>query len=494
MPDCPLKRWLAGLAVLAGACLSGTGCHTSPLTAVCAPDPPPTVRMAGPDPRPDRAALPVGPHTVLKWTITSSKGGQALPPVNGESVVRADGQVDLGPYGLVPVGGLTTQQASNAIAKHVARYIPGVRVHLAAYIRPEGADPARHPGTDPGGVAQGPRPPQTGGEAPPAPVTPTGYQATLGAAQRLNLAAPPGDQPPLESAATLALAPTPDRRTAVKPIRDKDKDADATKKDSSADTKDKDQEKGDAVAVGAPPIPGPGFPPGHAPNELHKISLPAYVIEPPDILLVEYLGDEPVFNREQAIRGQHLVRLDGTISLGIYGEVHVAGLTLEQARQVIYSKLNERSRAAVKLLSVDVLAYNSKVYYVITDGAGYGEQIYRFPVMGSETVLDALSQIGGLPPVASKKRVWVARRTPDGGPPHILPVDYVATTQGGLTETNYQIMPGDRVYVKADPWRTADTTVQKVLSPIERILGATLLGSEVVNSIRNRGGGTGGTR
>ena len=39
---------------------------------------------------------------------------------------------------------------------------------------------------------------------------------------------------------------------------------------------------------------------------------------------------------------------------------------------------------------VDVIAYNSKNYYVITDGAGYGEQVYPFPVMGSETVLDAI--------------------------------------------------------------------------------------------------------
>ena len=45
---------------------------------------------------------------------------------------------------------------------------------------------------------------------------------------------------------------------------------------------------------------------------------------------------------------------------------------------------------------------NSKVYYIITDGAGSGEQVFRFPVTGSETVLDAISQIGGLPPVSSK--------------------------------------------------------------------------------------------
>ena len=31
------------------------------------------------------------------------------------------------------------------------------------------------------------------------------------------------------------------------------------------------------------------------------------------------------------------------------------------------------------------------------------------PVTGSETVLDAISKVQGLPPVASQKRIWVAR-------------------------------------------------------------------------------------
>src|SRR5262249_56263464 len=66
-----------------------------------------------------------------------------------------------------------------------------------------------------------------------------------------------------------------------------------------------------------------------------------------------------------------------------------------------------------KDVNVDVIAFNSKVYYVITDGGGFGEQVRRFPVTGSETVLDAISNIAGLPAVASKKRIWGARRTPE---------------------------------------------------------------------------------
>ncbi len=237
-----------------------------------------------------------------------------------------------------------------------------------------------------------------------------------------------------------------------------------------------------------PPLCGRAFP-GQVPNELGKLPLPPYVIEPPDILLVE--STQGI--RDQPVRGQHLVRPDGTVGLGIYGSVFVGGMTLDQAKEAIARQLARRiEKFDPENLNVDVLAYNSKVYYVITDGGGYGEQVFRVPVTGSETVLDAIGQINGLPPVASKKHIWVARRSLQGGPEQVLPVDWFGITQRGAAETNYQLLPGDRVYVKADKWRTFDAGVAKVLSPFERILGTTLLGSETVNSIRNRGSVSGG--
>src|SRR5205085_2363489 len=144
--------------------------------------------------------------------------------------------------------------------------------------------------------------------------------------------------------------------------------------------------------------------------------------------------------RDQPIRGQHLVRPDGTVGMGIYGSVYVAGLTLDQSKDVIAQLVGTRVRDFdPRNLSVDVLAYNSKVYYVITDGGGYGEQVYRFPITGNETVLDAVSQIYGLPPQASKKRVWVARpllMAPGCNGQQVLPVNWCAITHLGLTDTN----------------------------------------------------------
>src|SRR6185369_3535873 len=138
--------------------------------------------------------------------------------------------------------------------------------------------------------------------------------------------------------------------------------------------------------------------------------------------------------------------------------------------------------------------YNSKRYYVITDGGGLGagEQVVSLPITGSETVMDAIANVGGLSDVSSRRNIWVARRTPHPGQPwQILPVDWVGMTQHGITYTNYQIMPGDRIYVKAQKLVTIDRTLARIFAPIERVFGITLLGASTVNQIQGRGSGFG---
>ena len=189
------------------------------------------------------------------------------------------------------------------------------------------------------------------------------------------------------------------------------------------------------------------------------------------------------FRGLQQISGEHLVRQDGTISLGTYGCVYVAGLTLEQARYVVEQYLSQFLQEPQ--LSVDVLAYNSKAYYVIADGGGYGLAVFKFPITGNETVLDAINNIGGIPAVGSKRRIWVARPAPaDQECLQVLPVDWLAIVEGGATRTNYQLFPGDRVYIKSDPLIRLDNMLAKFIAPIERVLGVTLLGASTVNAFR----------
>jgi polysaccharide export outer membrane protein len=208
------------------------------------------------------------------------------------------------------------------------------------------------------------------------------------------------------------------------------------------------------------------------------------------VSLVEMAG-------KQQIAGQHLVGPDGTITLGSYGSVPVVGLTLAQTKHVVEQHL--RNFLEDPEVSVDVFAYNSKVYYVVTEGAGTGDGVYKFPITGNETVLDAMANINGTTEVSSK-RIWIARPSPDGMAEQVLPVDWRGVSALGTAGTNYQIMPGDRIFVAEDSLVAYDTHMAKVLAPMERAAGfillqtglATRLSGKVLRGGGNPQGGGGG--
>ncbi len=191
-------------------------------------------------------------------------------------------------------------------------------------------------------------------------------------------------------------------------------------------------------------------------------TMPDYIIEPPDLILVEVLEALP----GRPISGERLVRPDGRISLGFYGEVYVAGLTIMEAKATIVEHLrkylNERTLGLkgdegpaeidgplpMNLLRdtdrvfVDVTAYNSKVYYVQGAVAVPG----RLPITGHETVLDALNNVGGLAPDANHQGVVLYRPQPDGTLKK-MPIEVDSITIGDDPSTNYQLRPGDRLVV-----------------------------------------------
>lgn len=198
---------------------------------------------------------------------------------------------------------------------------------------------------------------------------------------------------------------------------------------------------------------------------------------------------------QQQIIGEHLVAPDGKVNLGSYGRVRLVGMTIEEARAAVEAHLSGFLENPE--IALDVLGYNSKVYYVITQGAGLGDQVIILPAKGNETVLDAIGQIQGLQSNSST-RMWIARPGYNGcGGDQILPVDWLAVTQRGDIKTNYQVLPGDRLYVSEDKLVAFDTTIGKVFAPLERILGVTLLGSQTVSRLvffdrGGQGGGGGG--
>jgi polysaccharide biosynthesis/export protein len=192
---------------------------------------------------------------------------------------------------------------------------------------------------------------------------------------------------------------------------------------------------------------------------------------------------------KQQIAGEHMVGPDGTVTLGSYGSVSVVGATVEEAKLAIERHLSQTLEDPE--ISVDVFAYNSKVYYVITEGAGLGDSVTRFPVTGNETILDAISNVNGLTSVSSK-RIWIARPTRVHGKIQILPVDWQAVTAQADPATNYQVMPGDRIFVAEDSLVAFDNGLAKLIAPFERMMGFSLLGAGTVTRFSGpvlRGGG-----
>ena len=192
----------------------------------------------------------------------------------------------------------------------------------------------------------------------------------------------------------------------------------------------------------------------------------------------------------QRIGGAHLVRADGTIGLGSYGSVSVTGKTLADVKKAIEAHLSQYLLDPE--VSVEVQGFNSKLIYVILDGGGSGQTVVRLPCTGNETVLDAISQVNGLSSVSSTNRIWVARPAPCGSGPQIMPVNWNAVVSQAETSTNYQLLPGDRVFVASQPMVRVDTYFGRAIAPLERLLGVILLGNGTVRSLKGQDIGIGG--
>lgn len=232
------------------------------------------------------------------------------------------------------------------------------------------------------------------------------------------------------------------------------------------------------------------------PKEFQKVSMPDYVVEPPDLLLVEVLEALP----GRPISGERLVRPDGKISLGFYGEVYVAGLTMPEVKEKIVLHLRkfltdeilglvkpdeaaeletEPNSTKPKVIDpketdrvfVDVTAYNSKNYYIMGDVLIPG----KLPITGNETVLDAIEFAGGLTPTAAPQNIRLVRPAPPGACcEQVLPINLAAITSGGDPTTNYQIMPNDRIIVYRDPIVRLTVFIDRMAAPFQTVVGSIL--------------------
>jgi hypothetical protein len=82
--------------------------------------------------------------------------------------------------------------------------------------------------------------------------------------------------------------------------------------------------------------------------------------------------------------------------------------------------------------------------------------------------------------------MWIARPDRECGTSQILPVDWKAITQRADVTTNYQLLPGDRLYVAHDRLVALDAAIAKVLSPVERLFGFTIYGTGAMSRLSGK--------
>jgi polysaccharide biosynthesis/export protein len=269
-----------------------------------------------------------------------------------------------------------------------------------------------------------------------------------------------------------------------------------------------------------------------------------YVVEPPDLLLVEVLEALP----GRPISGERLVRPDGKISLGWFGDVYVAGLTVPQVKEKIVLHLrkymadsalglavedktddeaavppappqransfgesptppstSEKGKPGGPLspvpsgeqknrveprdtdrVFVEVTASNSKVYYTLGEMSMPG----RLPITGRERILDAINLVGGLTPEADHDQVFLYRQPADGGAVETLKIDIDGIMLGDDLSTNYQLQPSDRLVVRKreNPNREQEGAAPRPWTTASRPIGEQLHFNRGTDTLDKPGG------
>ena len=242
------------------------------------------------------------------------------------------------------------------------------------------------------------------------------------------------------------------------------------------------------------------------PKELLKQPLSTYIVEIGDTVLIEAVK----FDATIRLPGDQVVKPDGNISLGEFGEYMAHGKTIYQigletqlmidnkvrtdleiafeierrqreSDQLLADRRNaataddeddedladddndlslssiedEEARVALERrivdavvsneISVRLVTWDSKKIYVLGEVNSPGSFDYN----GTHTVLDALIEAGGITSGANEHKILVARPTTCNSCRIVMTVCYDQIVQLGDTTSNYQLQPGDRVFVPA---------------------------------------------
>lgn len=146
-----------------------------------------------------------------------------------------------------------------------------------------------------------------------------------------------------------------------------------------------------------------------------------------------------VWKEPDASVGAAIVRPDGKITIPLLKEVEVAGLTPQAVERVITERLSTLIRDPD--VTVVVSGINSKKAYVL----GAVRKEGPITLNSQMTVLQVLSEAGGLTEFAKRKNIYVLRM--NNGVPRKFPFNYDSVIKGKNLADNISVIPGDTIVV-----------------------------------------------
>jgi polysaccharide export outer membrane protein len=157
-----------------------------------------------------------------------------------------------------------------------------------------------------------------------------------------------------------------------------------------------------------------------------------YSVGPGDVLVISVW-------KEPDVTSTVVVRTDGKISLPLVRDLYVDGMTPVAITKLVVEKLTPLINDPIVTVTVNEI--HSKVIYVIGEVGRPGP----YPVTRPMTVLQILTQAGGLSEFAKKKSVYVLRE--NNGRQEKLPFNYADVVNGKNMQQNILLKPGDTVVV-----------------------------------------------
>jgi polysaccharide export outer membrane protein len=159
-----------------------------------------------------------------------------------------------------------------------------------------------------------------------------------------------------------------------------------------------------------------------------------YKVRPGDVVHVRVL-------RNENTTGTYTVRPDGFISMPLGGEIRISGLSTEEVRQRVVSRLKKFIEDAQEMISVSIDQVRGIRYSVI----GEVNRAGMFESQSYVTLLEALANAGGLTVYAQPEAVYVLRRTKKEQ--LRIPVSYTQTVKDPSGNRNFYLLSGDVVVV-----------------------------------------------